>query len=107
MTNFSKNLFAFTLVALVSSGVSVGVYSLLNRDTHSYFGQSESVEDSSDLYSKPVTFQPVAQRAAVETDFTQAAESTVNAVVSIKTIATPKNMNGSRGYDPFLSLIHI
>lgn len=101
MTNFSKNLFAFTLVALVSSGVSIGVYSLLNRDAHSYFGQSEPVEDSSDLYSKPVTFQPVAQRAAVETDFTQAAESTVNAVVSIKTIATPKNMNGSRGYDPF------
>lgn len=31
MENFSKKLISFALVALVSSGVSIGAYSFLNR----------------------------------------------------------------------------
>lgn len=41
--------------------------------------------------------------AAIETDFTKAAESTINAVVSIKSFATPKRqqMSGADFLDPF------
>ena len=38
---------------------------------------------------------------AVETDFTKAAENTINSVVSIKSFATPKRQQRSRGFDPF------
>lgn len=51
-------------------------------------------------YAVPTGYTPVSQRA-IETDFTQAAEITVNAVVSIRTLSTPSQSTG-RFNDPFL-----
>lgn len=53
------------------------------------------------LASEP-EFIRTAATPAFETDFTNAAEKTVNAVVCIKSFATQKqNPYGSQGYDPF------
>ncbi|MCH5319556.1 MAG: Do family serine endopeptidase [Paramuribaculum sp.] len=48
-------------------------------------------------------FLTVAERSAVETDFTKAAESTINGVVSIKSFAVPKgySSSGNPFNDPF------
>ncbi len=54
----------------------------------------------SEQYATPVGYTPVAHRA-IETDFTQAAENTVNAVVSIRTTSTPLQAQGGFN-DPFL-----
>ncbi len=51
-------------------------------------------------YAVPTGYTPVSQQA-IETDFTQAAEITVNAVVSIRTLSTPSQSAG-RFNDPFL-----
>lgn len=42
-----------------------------------------------------------ATASTAPTDFTKAAESTVNGVVSIKSYATPRSMYGGQGMDPF------
>lgn len=51
-------------------------------------------------YAMPTGYTPVSQRA-IETDFTQAAENTVNAVVSIRTL-TATAQSAGRFNDPFL-----
>ncbi len=38
---------------------------------------------------------------AIESDFTKAAESTINSVVSIKSYAAPRRQQSSRSFDPF------
>lgn len=46
-------------------------------------------------------FIRTAQGSVFETDFTKAAESTVNSVVCIKSYTTRRSMYGNEGYDPF------
>ncbi len=82
MNFLKKSLLGFMLVAGVSSAVSVAVYSALQNNTATIV-TSEILSDSN-AYAAPATFVPVVSRSAVETDFTQAAAATVNAVVSIK-----------------------
>ncbi|MDR0547294.1 MAG: Do family serine endopeptidase [Dysgonamonadaceae bacterium] len=92
-----KTLFGFFLVSVLSAGVAVGMYSYLDKSkaaqtAHSGFDQTG--------------YHPVAYNltAAENTDFTLAAEQSVNAVVHIKSVAKPAaNQRGNnRGYiDPF------
>ena len=54
------------------------------------------------IYASEAEFIRVANTPAFETDFTGAAEKTVNAVVCIKSFASrQQNAYGSQGYDPF------
>ncbi len=81
MTSFKKTLLALVAVAGVSSGVSIALFSAMQEKSEPISPNGESVTTA---YATPTTFTPVVSRPAVETDFTQAAASTVNAVVSIK-----------------------
>lgn len=81
MTSFKKTLLALVAVAGVSSGVSIALFSAMQEKSEPISLNGESVTTA---YATPTTFTPVVSRPAVETDFTQAAASTVNAVVSIK-----------------------
>ena len=96
MNVYGKKLMGIALVALLSSGITIGAYSLLNKSSNS------SIEDQAleNEFAQPTRFTRVVNRPAVETDFTIAAENTVNAVVSIKSISTPKQ-NQLGGFDPF------
>lgn len=85
----------FFLVSIISAGVAVGTYGYLN----SADGQ---VEEASALFNQG-NYRAVGLAVAAEqTDFTSAAEQTVNGVVHIKSIATPSQRNSGRRYfDPF------
>ena len=90
-----KLLLGFVLVSFVSAGVAVGVYSYLNQ------GKSKQ---SSGLFDQS-GFKAVGYATAAEnTDFTYAAEQSINAVVHIKAVVktTRRGGEGSRRYmDPF------
>lgn len=64
------------------------------------YDESINNEPLENSYAMPTGYVPVSRRA-IETDFTQAAENTVNAVVSIRTLSTP-TQSSSRYNDPFL-----
>jgi len=84
------------LVSILSAGVGIGTYSYLNRKNSSHF--------SFDNSSLQQGFRTVGYATPAEnTDFTYAAEQSVNAVVHIKSIMRPSERNrGNRGYiDPF------
>lgn len=81
MTSFKKTLVALIAVAGVSSGVSIALFSAMQEKSEPISLNSDS---GTTVYATPTTFTPVVSRPAVETDFTRAAASTVNAVVSIK-----------------------
>ena len=104
MENFSKKLISFALVALISSGVSIGTYSLINR---SKMIGDNAFEESGNKFAKPVAFTSVSNRPAVETDFTKAAASTVNAVVSIKSTTTAKQQQQGMMQDPFFEFFSL
>lgn len=79
---------AATVVALRSSDAS----EMAIADTHVASQTASGAKD----------FIKVSQHSAVETDFTKAAESTINGVVSIKSYASPKMQGGMQGFsDPF------
>ena len=91
-----KLVFGFLLTIVLSAGVAIGTYSYLNRKNGNFF--------SSDI-NQP-GFQTVGYASPAEnTDFTYAAEQTVNAVVHIKSVVKPSdsdNRSGRRGYmNPF------
>ena len=77
MNKFLKNALGFTLVAAVSSGVAVGTYAYMQTD------QSAAVQTNG-FFQQPLTYAALHTSAAENTDFTQAAENTVNGVVHIK-----------------------
>ncbi len=81
MTSFKKTLLALLVVAGVSSATSIALFSTLQDKSET---TSINADTDPSAYATPTTFTPVVSRPAVETDFTQAAASTVNAVVSIK-----------------------
>ncbi|MCL1937684.1 MAG: Do family serine endopeptidase [Candidatus Azobacteroides sp.] len=91
-----KLLMGFLCVSILSAGVAVGAYSYLIKNDNS----SKSSE------FRQTGFYPVGYNVAAEnTDFTLAAEQSVNAVVHIKSVAKPSERNNndnSRGFfDPF------
>ncbi len=106
MNSFGKKLAGIVLVAILSSGITLGALALFSQssfhnDVLGYFqaDSSEAVSDSG--YAQPTTFTATVGRAAIETDFTVAAENTVNAVVSIKSTTTPRQGQYGGFNDPF------
>lgn len=97
MKDLGKKLLGFAFVAVVSAGVSVATYSWLEKSRGEHMGYGTADKDA---FAKPVTFSNAAIANAIETDFTQAAENTVNAVVGIKsTVRQTQNQNMTG--DPF------
>ncbi len=102
MNTYGKKLLGVTLVAILSSGITIGVLSLSPFQAHLFGEQAGNSEKSLEgEYAHPTTFSPTAVHAAFETDFTVAAENTVNAVVSIKSTSTPKQGQYGGFSDPF------
>lgn len=97
MKDYGKKLTGFAIVALISSGISVGAYAMINSSNSNNKITDELIDDG---YAKPTEFTRVSNRPPVETDFTKAAENTVNAVVSIKSTSTPKQ-DQFNGMNPF------
>ncbi|MCH5329129.1 MAG: Do family serine endopeptidase [Coprobacter sp.] len=97
MKDYGKKLFSFALVALVSSGVSVGAFAFLNS---SQFNKNNKDIEHTSEFARPAGYMLTSHAAAIETDFTKAAESTVNAVVSIKSTTHAKQQQ-SMMQDPF------
>jgi len=91
-----KLLLGFLAVSLVSASVAVGAYSLINKN-------SQTDRDLGEF--RQTGFQAVGYNtvAAENTDFTLAAEQSVNAVVHIKSVVKPtrQNQNSRRAFDPF------
>ena len=97
MNSYGKKLMGIALIAALSSGITIGAFSILNKSADSKI-QDQSLDSR---YAQPTRFTRVINRPAVETDFTTAAENTVNAVVSIKSISTPKQSQLGGFSDPF------
>jgi Do/DeqQ family serine protease len=89
-----KIVLGLILVSLLSAGIAVGMYAHLNKnDKMSASGEFQQTG------FHPVGYNNV---AAENTDFTLAAEQSVNAVVHIKSVAKPSQRENNRGYfDPF------
>ena len=89
-----KLVLGFMLVSLLSAGVAIGTYSFLN-------GKNKNTSSDNSFIQQG--FRTVGYSTPAEnTDFTFAAEQTVNAVVHIKSVMRPTERNRSnRGIDPF------
>ena len=96
-----KLILGFLLVSVLSAAVAIGTYSYLNKRNETF--------SSGNLLNQP-GFRTVGYATPAEnTDFTYAAEQTVNAVVHIKSVVKPsensridRGNRGNRGYiDPF------
>ncbi len=98
MKNYGKQLIYFGAVALVSAGVSAGTFKFLERRG----GEIIYNSDSTQIFAKPVGYTLTNHTQAFETDFTDAAERTVNAVVHIK--STVKSSDAVSSGDPFFDL---
>ncbi len=95
MKNSFRFLGALILVALISSGISLGVYTHLNNKQVS----SVTTHGFDQSLTKLTAFN---SDAAENTDFTVAAENSVHGVVHIKSIAKPSAADRSQRYfDPF------
>ncbi|MEG1674533.1 MAG: Do family serine endopeptidase [Bacteroidales bacterium] len=96
MKEYGKKVLFWSAVILVSAGVSAGTYQLLDR-TNAFHNATDSMQQ----FAKPVGYDMITPGSGVQTDFTKAAEMTVNAVVHIKstTMATDR-ISG----DPFFDL---
>jgi Do/DeqQ family serine protease len=93
-----KLFICFLLVSALSAFVAVGTYSYLNNDRS--MGPL-SVNDSAGFNQANLRLASYAD-AAENTDFTFAAEQSVNAVVHIKSIVKPSQNNRGRQFiDPF------
>lgn len=99
MKNYGKVALLACGVAVASSFATLAVY---DRASHTDFIADTFINNDSDK-----SFVRVLQHPAAENDFTRAAESTINGVVSIKSFATPRNNYGNYGggngggFDPF------
>ncbi|MDH8701051.1 serine protease Do [Dysgonomonadaceae bacterium PH5-43] len=95
MTFNWKNLMGFLLVSVFSAAIAVGTYSYLDANKQA----------SNDTEVKQTGFQTVGYNIipAENTDFTLAAENSVNAVVHIKSIIKAKTIDRGqqRYFDPF------
>ena len=87
MESFQKKLLSFAVVAFVSSAVSVGAYALIKKEASSSMTDMDVVGTEQSVSGNFVRVSNVAPQTI---DFTQIAEKSVNAVVSIKSTITPK-----------------
>ena len=94
MTSFKKTLFSFLLVAGISSGISIALFSAMQEKNDNTSSLTDTTTPNS-TYATPTAFTPVVSRPAVENDFTQAAANTVNAVVSIKSTTVQQRSSNS------------
>ncbi|MGL4293992.1 MAG: Do family serine endopeptidase [Bacteroidales bacterium] len=96
MKEYGKKFLFWSAVVLVSAGVSAGTLKLLGHNN-----SIASAGDTTQQLAKPVGFHMASSTGSVNTDFTQAAEMTVNAVVHIKsTVMAAERISG----DPFFDL---
>jgi len=89
-----KLIAGFLVVSLLSASVAIGAYSYLNRKNGNFFSSNNSFDQQG---LRTVGYAPPAEN----TDFTYAAEQTVNAVVHIKSVVKPsesRDRSGRRGY---------
>ena len=94
MKNSWKTLVSLFLVAALSSGISLGVYTHLNNK------QAGTV--SSDVFNQGMSKMVALNGVAAEnTDFTVAAENSVHAVVHIKSSSKPVASQNQHYFDPF------
>jgi len=94
MKSLWKFLGSLILVAALSSGISLSVYTHLNSK------QSET--SSSNVFDQSLTkLVAINGEVAEHTDFTVAAENSVHAVVHIKSVAKPAVSQNQRYFDPF------
>lgn len=97
----------YAKVSLLALGVAVvsSAATVVTMRSTSFIGSAEAsdVPVATAQSASSSDFIRVAQHSAVETDFTKAAESTINGVVSIKSYvsAQPRVQGGQGMYDPF------
>ncbi|GHT33050.1 serine protease [Bacteroidia bacterium] len=92
--NVFKKTGALLLVALVSAGVSYATFNFISKNN----GVVGANEQKTAL---PAHFTSMVNEGAIKTDFTVAAEQTVNAVVHVMTKYTPKVSARTPMNDPF------
>lgn len=98
MNNTVKTTLIGFAVATVSSAATITV--LMPDSSGNSFADTQ-LTDNAATVNQPGNVFRVANHPGVENDFTTAAESTINGVVSIKSYATPRGRQ-SQGYsDPF------
>ncbi|MDE5719457.1 MAG: trypsin-like peptidase domain-containing protein, partial [Paramuribaculum sp.] len=97
MNNFSKTLLTACGVAVASSVITVGAF---KASDSGLFRQADTDIAATVRPDASGRFLTVAQTAALETDFTSAAESTINGVVSIKSYVTLRQ-RATRQNTPF------
>lgn len=95
-----ENVLGVVLVAAISTGAAVGTSAyLMNKNQPVY------VTDFTNTFNQPVRYAGLNAVAAENTDFTQAAESTVHGVVHIKATTNAKQYaddgRGQQYVDPF------
>ena len=100
MKTMWKNVLGVVLVAAISTGAAVGTSAyLMNKNQPVY------VTDFTNTFNQPVRYAGLNAVAAENTDFTQAAESTVHGVVHIKATTNAKQYaddgRGQQYVDPF------
>lgn len=99
--NTTKKLFAgMALIAAISSTLSVATYAYLTGD-NGFLNNTSGRTATEEGFAQPVRFTNTAASAAIETDFTVAAEQTVHGVVHIKSSATRQAQSRGRSSDPF------
>ena len=91
-----KFLSTLILVAVLSSGISLGVYTYLN-------GKQQGVAANPHVFDQSLTkLTAFTGEAAENIDFTTAAENSVHGVVHIKSVVKPTvSQGGQRYFDPF------
>lgn len=96
MKNTWKLIVAFSMVGIVSAGIAVGTYSYLNK-------KNTWNNNSTQFFNQPVSYASLNAAAAENTDFTVAAESSIHAVVHIKSTAkaVASSSRNRRMIDPF------
>lgn len=96
MKDYGKKALFWGAVILVSAGVSAGTFKYFQHADKTAYLEQENLG-----FAKPVGYDMVVHGSGVQTDFTKAAEMTVNAVVHIKsTMMANERIAG----DPFFDL---
>ena len=95
MNTTMKNVLGIVLVAVVSSGLTIGANAYMNRQ-HA----NVATADNSYGFNQPLRLTNYSGVAAENTDFTMAAERSVHAVVHIKSV-TEVQVSGGQYMDPF------
>jgi len=85
-------------VAIAGSALTITAMNGLNRNEASIASEMQLVPDAG---AQSGYYTAASQTAVANSDFTKAAESTVNGVVSIKSYATPRSYGRRGGSSPF------